>query len=402
MKTNIENAFWNGLPQPQNATRGGTDSGPRDVSRDRENPDLLIPPITDKGTVPNLHFSFSNVHNRLEEGGWTREITARELPVSTTIAGINMRLRPGQLTGVRELHWHKQAEWAYMISGKARITAVDGEGRNFADDVKIGDLWYFPAGIPHSIQAHTEGCEFLLVFDDGMFSENDTFLVSEWLSRTPLDIVAKNFGVSLETLESLPPKEKYFFLAPAPPETLANDEVISPNGRVPQWFSYHLSQQAPIKVAGGQVKIVDSGNFPASKTIAAALVEVQPGGIRELHWHPNTDEWQYYLEGKGRMTVFTASDKARTFDFRAGDVGYVPFAMGHYVENTGDTPLIFLEIFRSDRFVDILLNQWLALTPPELVQAHLNVDESFTNTLSKNKAIIIQPDYKRTEAIERD
>ena len=86
---------------------------------------------------------------RLEEGGWTREVTARELPVATTLAGVNMRLKPG---GVRELHWHKQAEWSFMLDGRARITAVDPEGRNFVDDVGVGDLWYFPAGIPHSIQ----------------------------------------------------------------------------------------------------------------------------------------------------------------------------------------------------------------------------------------------------------
>src|SRR5437660_3830660 len=73
-----------------------------------------------------------------------------------------MRLTPG---GVRELHWHKQAEWAYMLDGHARITAIDQDGRNFVDDVGVGDLWYFPAGIPHSIQGLQEGCEFLLAFD---------------------------------------------------------------------------------------------------------------------------------------------------------------------------------------------------------------------------------------------
>jgi oxalate decarboxylase len=62
----------------------------------------------------------------------------------------------------------------------------------------------------------------------------------------------------------------------------------------------------------------------------------------------------------------------RTFDFRAGDVGFVPFAIGHYVENTGATPVRFLEIFKSDYFADVSLDQCMALTPPELVEAHLN------------------------------
>jgi oxalate decarboxylase len=147
--------------------------------------------------------------------------------------------------------------------------------------------------------------------------------------------------------------------------------------------------QEPIRVAGGQVRIVDSSNFPAATTIAAALVEIEPGGLRELHWHPNTDEWQYYISGSGRMTVFASSGKARTFDYQAGDVGYVPFAMGHYVQNTGDEPLRFLEMFRSPYFADISANQWMALTPPELVQAHLNLDPQIIAALSKDKAVIV-------------
>jgi oxalate decarboxylase len=154
-----------------------------------------------------------------------------------------------------------------------------------------------------------------------------------------------------------------------------------------------LFAQNPIKVAGGQVRIVDSSNFPAATTIAAALVEVEPGGMRELHWHPNTDEWQYHISGYGRMTVFASGGKARTFDYQAGDVGYVPFAMGHYIENTGDEPLRFLEMFRSSYFADISLNQWMALTPPELVQAHLNLDQSTMAALHKEKLIVVSSQH---------
>lgn len=377
------------IPEPQEGDRGGTEDGPRDVMRERENPDLLTPPITDSGTVPNLRFSFADAHMRLETGGWTREVTIRELPIATTLCGVNMRLNPGNPSGVREMHWHKEAEWQYMLSGSARISAVDQLGRNFVDDVGTGDLWYFPAGIPHSIQAHEEGCEFLLVFDDGSFSENATFLLTDWFHHTPKSVLAKNFGLPEKAFDDVPKHELYMFRAPAP-GPLATDLVASPNGAVPQSFSYRLSQQEPIQAAGGRVRIVDSSNFPVSKTVAAALVEVEPGGMRELHWHPNGDEWQYYLEGEARMTIFASSGIARTFDFRAGDVGYAPFAMGHYVENTGGTRLRFLEMFRSDRFADVSLNQWLALTPPELVRAHLHFSERAMAALQKQKPIIVK------------
>jgi oxalate decarboxylase len=174
------------------------------------------------------------------------------------------------------------------------------------------------------------------------------------------------------------------------PPPLPQDAVMAPNGSLGQKFSHRMLAQEPIEAAGGRVRITASSNFPASKTIAAALVEIEPGGLRELHWHPNADEWQYYLSGQGRMTVFTSGGKARTFDYQAGDVGYVPFAMGHYVQNTGEETLTFLEMFKSDRFADISLNQWMALTPPGLVQAHLNLDDATIAALSKNKPIIVR------------
>jgi oxalate decarboxylase len=377
------------VPEPIRNGDGAPMAGPHNVPVEEENPDHLTPPATDHGTVPNLKFPFAAAHNRLVSGGWAREVTVRELPVATELAGVNMRLKPG---GVREMHWHKEAEWAYMLAGRARITAVDPQGRNFIDDVGEGDLWNFPAGIPHSIQGLEEGCEFLLVFDDGNFSENETFLMTDWFAHTPRDILAKNFALPRSAFDDIPidvDHERYIFAAGLP-GPIVSDAVESPEGGVPESFSHRLFDQEPLPAAGGWVRIVDSSNFPAATTIAAAFVEVEPGGMREMHWHPNTDEWQYYISGSGRMTVFASGGKARTFDYQAGDVGYVPFAMGHYVENTGDDTLRFLELFRSDRFADVSLSQWMALTPPELVQAHLNLDPKTVAALSKTKPIVIR------------
>ena len=380
-----DNDKMNQVPQPIRGNEGGTDPGPRNVALDRQNPDILTPPSTDSGTIPNLKFSFGMARNRLQPGGWSREVTARELPIATTLAGVNMRLKPG---GVRELHWHKEAEWAYMLYGRARITAIDPNGYNFIDDVGVGDLWNFPAGYPHSIQGLEEGCEFVLVFDNGNFSENETFLLSDWFLHTPKEVLAKNFGVVVEDFASIPSHELYMFQSTVP-GPLASDQVSDPVGPVSRPFSHHMLAQEPRRLKGGTVRITDSTNFPAASTIAAALVEVEPGSMRELHWHPNNDEWQYYIEGQGRMTVFASSGKSRTFDYRAGDVGYVPFAMGHYIENTGDTTLRFLEMFKSDHFADVSLNQWLALTPPELVQAHLNLTPAVMGALRKQKRPIV-------------
>jgi oxalate decarboxylase len=374
------------VPEPLRSGRGGSNPGPKNSARMQQNPDVILPPATDHGTLPNLRFSFDDSHVRLERGGWTRQVTVRELGISKNIAGVNMRLNAG---GVRELHWHKAAEWAYMLNGSARITAIDADGCNFVDDVEVGGLWYFPPGIPHSIQGlSSEGAEFLLVFDDGDFDEDNTFLLSDWFKHTPPDLLAKNFGVPSSVFANVPdPSELYMFPAPLP-GALASDKIVGAT-EVPRSFSHNMIAQAPISTKSGTVRITDTRLFPVSKTIAAALVEVEPGGLRELHWHPNTDEWQYYIEGQARMAVFAAAGQARTFDFRANDVGYVPFAMGHYIENTGDTRLRFLEIFNSDHYADVSLNQWLALTPPELVSAHLKTDPQFMRALRKDKSPVV-------------
>ena len=372
--------------QPQRGDRGGTELNPQNVPIEQQNPSQLVPPPTDHGTLPNLKFSYAQAHMRLESAGWTRQITQRELPISTNIAGVNMRLNKG---GVRELHWHKAAEWSYMLAGKARITAIDADGRNFINDVEEGDLWYFPSGIPHSIQGlEPDGCEFLLVFDDGSFSEDNTFAISDWFKHTPVDVLGKNFGLPEEEFARIPdPSQRYIFPLPVP-GPLGSDRIAGA-APVASSFSHRLMAQEPIRTKSGTVRIVDSKNFPASVTIAAALVEVAPGGMREMHWHPNTDEWQYYIQGKGRMGVFASSGDARTFDYEAGDVGYVPFAMGHYVENTGDVPLRFLEMFKSSYYADLSLDQWMALTPPELVRGHLNLSESAVAHLRRKKEPIV-------------
>jgi oxalate decarboxylase len=150
--------------------KGGPILGPRDPEQEGQNPDLLTPPDTDHGSIPNLKFSLDDTHVKMREGGWSREVTQRELPIAKTSAGVNMRLTPG---GVRELHWHKEGEWSFMLAGNARIIAIDNNGHNFVADVSEGDTWFFPSGIPHSIQGlPPDGAEFILAFPNGGFSED--------------------------------------------------------------------------------------------------------------------------------------------------------------------------------------------------------------------------------------
>ena len=320
-------------------------------------------------------------------GGWTRQVTERELPVSKGMAGVEMRLIAG---GVRELHWHTSAEWAFMIYGSARITAVDAEAGSFVNDVSAGDLWLFPGGIPHSIQGlGPDGCKFLLVFNDGSFNEFETFLLTDWFAHTPKKVLAKNFGVAEGTFDKVPKKELFIFATDLPRGLEEEQRAAAQGtGAVDGKFVFRPGTMAATKATpGGEVRIVDRKNFPATN-IAAAIVRLRPGGLREMHWHPLADEWQYYVSGKGRMTVFEAGAKARTFDFQEGDVGYIRMSRPHYIENMGTEDLVFLEVFPNDTYQDISAAEWLAHTPARLVEEHLKTGEGFVEGIAKKKVVV--------------
>jgi len=366
-----------------------SNSGPVNQLLYRQNPNSNRSPATDHGLVPPLWYSFELAHKRTQEGGWTHQVTERELPSSKEIAAVQMRITGGSY---RELHWHVADEWAYMLSGSARVTVFNPDGTMFIDDVEQGDVWLFPAGYPHSIQGlGKDGCEFLLVFNQGSFSEESTFLLSDWIAHTPPEILEKNFKLGPKSIEKLPDDSLYIFRG-NPPNSLDSDlaEALNEGNKKGPRFTYKLRSMEPTKsTAMGEARILDSKNFPISKKIAAALVIIKPGGLRELHWHPNASEWQYYIQGSGRMTVFNSSEQARTMDFNGNDVGFVPIVAGHCIENTGDTDLIFLEMFAASEFVDFSLNQWIRKLPKTIAMDHLGLSSEEIDTIRPNKEVVL-------------
>src|ERR1700739_1792594 len=330
-----------GLAQNRTAIQKGeqdhsaSNPGPIKKAIAGENPNSEVPPVTDKGVLAPFWYSFDLAHRRIQEGGWTRQVTSAELPTSLDLAGVNMRLTAGSY---RELHWHTANEWAYMLYGNARVTVLNPDGTIFIGDVGQGDLWYFPAGFPHSIQGlGPDGSEFMLIFNQGTFSEDDTFLISDWVAHTPPSVLAKNFGLPEGVLKNLPTHDLYIFPADLP-ASLAQDQAGVGVSSVPK-YTWKLEAMAPTsQTRGGEIRVADSHTFLAAKNISGAVATIKPGGLREMHWHPKASEWQYYISGKERMGVVLPHG-ARTMDFNANDVGFVPRIAGHYIENTGDTDL---------------------------------------------------------------
>jgi oxalate decarboxylase len=366
-----------------------SDPGPQNPALANNEQPFLDPPATDVGSIQQFWSSFNIAPKRVQAGGWARQVTTAMFPISTEIAGVNMRLDAG---GTRELHWHQQAEWAVMTYGNCRVTALDAQRRPYVADVKAGDLWYFPAGLPHSLQGlGPDGCEFVICFDNGAASEDNTLLLSDWISHTPPKVLAKNFGVSADAFKNIPLQQRWIFQGEVP-GSLAVDQqaVASTAGAPPYPFVYRLSDMKPNEAnAGGSIHIADTSNFHASLTVASVMMTIKPGCMREMHWHPNADEWQYYIQGKARMTVFNTGPNATTAEFMPGDIGYVPKSLGHYVENIGDNDVILMSVFRTSHYEEVSLSDWLAHTPPAMVAQTLNLHPAAIAKFPKNSPGIV-------------
>jgi oxalate decarboxylase len=373
-----------------NSTPGAVSNpGPQNPALESQLPSFQNPPATDVGNMPMMWSSFNIMPKRIQAGGWARQITATEFPASTAVSGVNMRLGPG---GIREMHWHLAGEWALMTNGRCRITMLDQQGRAYVQDVGAGDLWFFPAGCPHSLQGlGPEGAEFLLVFDDAFQSEFNTLLLTDWLAHTPPDILARNFGVPVDVFKNIPLHDLWIFQGKEPPALAVDQAAVASGGTPPEPFTFSLTATKPVKEnASGRVQLADSRNFKVSKTIAAAIETIKPGGLRQMHWHPNADEWQYWIKGQGRMTVFNTGPRAQTIDFRPGDLGVVPKSQGHYIENTGDEEVQVLVVFKAPEYQEVDLSDWLTHAPPELVAQHLNIDPAVLARFPKGQ-LGIQP-----------
>jgi oxalate decarboxylase len=342
-------------------------------------------------TLPDFRFPLAQQPARELPGGSAREASAREFPVSKSIAGVLMTLKAG---GLRELHWHANAaEWAYVIDGHVRVTVVDPQGRIEIADFGPGDVWYFPRGHAHSIQGLGLGpgeAKFLLVFDNGYFSEFATFSFTDWLAQTPKEIVAKNLNVRESDLKDLPNKEVYIAQGPAPPPLPVTP--ISGPGTVlapPLTHKYSLASQKPFKRdRDGEVRLVSAKEFPISTNMTGGIINLAPGGLRELHWHPNADEWQYILSGKIRLTVFASHGLAKVVELGAGDIGFAPMGYGHALENAGTGPAEMLIVFNSGEYQEISLTTVLAAHPAYLLETNFHLPKSVIDKLPKKQEFI--------------
>jgi len=331
------------------------------------------PEETHSTPLEDFKFDIENQKGWVGEAGSAKEATVAEFPVSQSIAGVSMRLQPG---AIRELHWHAlAAEWAYVLEGRCRATVISPNGQAEVSEFEVGDTWYFPRGHGHALQGLGPGeCHFLLGFDSGHFSEFGTFSITDWIAHTRPHILSRNLGLPESAFAKFPDKEVYIGPGKIPAHALEDvrNTALEPSQAQ---HKFRLDKTAPHVFEGGEERLVSSKEFPIQTTLTAVRMDLKPGALREMHWHPHADEWQYYVKGGARVTIFGSHGRVRTEEFKPGQVAFIKQGYGHYIEQVGDEPTQLLILFNSGIYEEISLSAWLGANPTSLLIDNFGISQ---------------------------
>jgi oxalate decarboxylase len=342
--------------------------------------------------LPTFRYAMEQQKGRITEGGSAKEATVKQLPISTGLAGVSMRLKPG---GLRELHWHSNAaEWAFVVKGRVRTTVIGPDGLSETNDFDPGDVWYFPRGHGHAVMnLGKEEAHFILVFDDGGFSEYRTFSISDWLGHTPASVLAKNLGLPEAAFAKFPKEELFIPQGRIPDASAPLQQRLQKTS--PLTHRFPLMAQPVARFAGGEERRVSAKELPVSKTVTGVILDLKPGGLRELHWHPHANEWLYIIGGKARIGLFGSHGRYRSEDFSQGDAGYIPQGFGHYIENTGDTACRILITFDSGDYQEISLSTWIASNPNAIVADNFKISEALVGQMPDHRVFLVPKEGPR-------
>jgi oxalate decarboxylase len=320
-------------------------------------------------------------------GGWARDITTKGLPIATDIAGAHLFLNPG---GVREMHWHNSAEWAYILAGHCQVTVVDPEGETEVANYSPGDLWYFPKGHAHAIQTlGSEPCHAILAFDDGLYGEHGTFGLSDWMSRLEPGLLSQALGLPNELASKIPTAEVYIKQG----EVIARDsekaratQVLAPKST----HRFRLMAQKPrVASPGGTIHVASAREYQISTTFTAVVTKLKPGAVHAPHWHPNANEWHYVAKGRTRVTLFASDKRMAVAELSAGDCAYIPRGCGHTVQNIGADECEIVGALDNGVYSEALLSDWIAKVPRQLLANNLGLpDSAFANLIQSRSSIV--------------
>jgi oxalate decarboxylase len=320
-------------------------------------------------------------------GGWARDITSKSLPIATSIAAAHLYLNPG---GVREMHWHNSAEWAYILTGHCQVTVVDPQGESEVANYAAGDLWYFPKAHAHAIQAlGTEPCHAILAFDDGLYAEHGTFGLSDWISRLDPTLLSQVLGLPKDITTTIPTGEVYIKQG----EVIARESARAKATQVLDQSRTHrhrlMAQKPRVRSSGGTLHVASAHEYPVSTTFTGVITKLNPGAVHAPHWHPNANEWHYVAKGRTRVSLFATDKRMAVRELSVGDCAYIPTGCGHIVENIGSDECEIVGVLDSGIYSEALLSDWLTQVPRQLLANNLGLPEKVFETITRRRSAIV-------------
>ncbi len=321
--------------------------------------------MDDADPLPSFRYALDASAPTITSGGRAKHVSVHRFPIAGGISGVHMFLDPG---ASRELHWHSLAdEWALVIDGRCQTVVLTPEGASEINDYGPGDLWYFPKGHGHSIQTIGDRpCHFVLAFNNGEEAPDfGTFSVTDWISVTPGDWLAQDFAMPAERFDAFPKGEVYIQAGVVLTAAEALDAPW-PKASTHKFALARISAAAR-PFAGGSFRLATAAEWPMSRRMCGGLITIRPGAMLGLHWHPNSNEWNYVLAGRAEVSLYGARGRGPVAEFAPGEVAYYPRGFGHAIRNVGLEPLEIVQVWDAGRFEEITLAGMIAASPPRLL-----------------------------------
>ena len=325
-------------------------------------------PLLSGKELPTFKFALEKSKGKVMDGSFGKEATVTQLPISKGIAGVSMRLEPGV---TRELHWHATAaEWAFVIEGRVRTTTLDPLGRSEINDFDPGDVWYFPRGYPHALSCLGDTpCHFILIFDNGYFSEFGTFSITDWLGHASPKLAGEEFRRAGSDVRGLSARKRPISCAARLPPAETQRRSKERSARRPTRTRYRMLAQEPhsIHKFGREWRV---GAEPLSHFADHDRRCPRPRAGRPARAALASQRRRMAIRHRrasSASSLFGSHGRYRVETLGKGDVGYIPQGYGHSIENIGGKAGRILIGLNTGNYQAIDLSQWIASNPAYLL-----------------------------------
>lgn len=299
------------------------------------------------------------------------------------LKGMSLSLLKLKINGVREPHWHPNAnELGYCIEGKALMTIFNPGSGHSTFILEPGSLAFVPMGSIHHLENIGDTpVKMLVAFDH---ESPEELGLSSAVGAMPISVLSKTFQVDNPFFSDLHAAvESVFITEKNTRPVLENSWKVSP-------FKFDIETTNPqVSNRGGSVKMSNSFLMPTLHSLALYCVRLSKEGAREPHWHPNANELNYLISGSAKITLLSPKGDVDTFEMKKGDMSFLPQGYLHHIENTGDDPAHFAIFFNHTMPSDIGISGCLGAYTNKLLSALFAKPEEYFDKLPKYQSDLL-------------